>query len=332
MNGERGIMKKTMWRSVASLMAAGVLMSGCMADFGGESESEGVAAEGANVVEGEALGESKQALTCGVLTGGQTLFAGQSNTSCDGRINLVVQATDGNVVLYAPQPLRPLWATYAYGAGNRLVMQNDGNLVVYTTPGNRAVWHSRTYGYPGAWLAIQNDGSLVIYSASNEVLWTRLIERPAVYNGSFEIGVSTEDSYLEFPAGDSSIPGWTVGGAGIDYKFTYWRAANGIRSIDLNRLDAGSIETKLTTTPGKTYTIYFAMAGNVYGGPAIKNMTVTANGGSPKDYSFDTTGKTPTDMGWTTHNYSFVAQSASTQLKFTSTTPGAHGPAIDLIR
>jgi len=55
-------MKKTRLSAVASLLAAGVLMGGCMADFGGESESEEVAAQGTSVGGGEALGEAQQAL------------------------------------------------------------------------------------------------------------------------------------------------------------------------------------------------------------------------------------------------------------------------------
>jgi len=75
-------MKKTRLSSVASLLAAGMLMGGCMADVGGESESEGgaaqepnvgeaseseaVAAQGPSVGGGEALGEAQQALSNGL--------------------------------------------------------------------------------------------------------------------------------------------------------------------------------------------------------------------------------------------------------------------------
>ena len=83
-------MKKTRLSSVASLLAAGVLMGGCGADVGAQSESEGGAAQGPNVGaeserEGmvvprptliwgeavaealdEAIGESKQALGNGL--------------------------------------------------------------------------------------------------------------------------------------------------------------------------------------------------------------------------------------------------------------------------
>ena len=65
MKGERGTMNTTKLSSVASLLTAGMLMGGCMADVGGESEREGGAAQEPNVVGGEAVGEAQQALSNG---------------------------------------------------------------------------------------------------------------------------------------------------------------------------------------------------------------------------------------------------------------------------
>ena len=154
----------------------------------------------------------------------------------------------------------------------------------------------------------------------------------SITNGSFESGPSTQDIFLKLFAGDTSITDWTVGGEGIDYKFTYWQASDGGRSIDLNHLNTGSIETTLTTTPGTLYTIRFDMAGNPDGAPTTKTMRVTATGGLPRNYSFDTSGTSRSSMGWTTQSYSFTASSSSTVLKFTSTTAGPYGPAIDNVR
>ena len=55
-------MKKTMLSAMVSLLAASVLLGGCTADAGGESESDGAAAEGPNVGGGEEVGEAQQAL------------------------------------------------------------------------------------------------------------------------------------------------------------------------------------------------------------------------------------------------------------------------------
>jgi choice-of-anchor C domain-containing protein len=197
--------------------------------------------------------------------------------------------------------------------------------------------------------AFKSDGSLAgIYkqhagSARTEL---RMYRKPVgggfvIPNGSFESGppLQDQDLYLELSANDRSIPGWVVGGEGIDYKATsYWQPADGRRSIDLNRQAEGSIQTTaLTTVPGTTYTIFFDMAGNVHGEPGLKTMHVTAipsqaPNNSQANYSFDTTGKSSSNMGWTSKSYTFTATTNQTVLKFTSTTVGKHGPAIDRVR
>src|SRR2546422_581062 len=62
----------------------------------------------------------------------------------------------------------------------------------------------------------------------------------------------------------------------------------------------------------------------------IKRMRVTAAGQS-QDYSFDITGRSPNNMGWTTHVWSFTAVDQSTTLEFYSldTEGGDSGPALD---
>lgn len=98
---------------------------------------------------------------CGVLGPNQTLSAGQSKTSCDGRFTLAMQ-TDGNLVLY--QAGRgAIWHTSTNGkGGQRAVMQGDGNFVLYTAS-NYPLFHTHTNGRAGAWLAVQGDGNLVVY-------------------------------------------------------------------------------------------------------------------------------------------------------------------------
>ncbi len=163
-------------------------------------------------------------------------------------------------------------------------------------------------------------------------------------NGSFESGTTLSGSYLELNAGDStSIANWTVIGSGIraiDYINGYWVASDGVRSLDLNgRPGPGGIEQVLATNPGTLYTVTFDMAGNPDGGPTIKTMDVSAIGATTvqtQSYAFDTTGATRTAMGWTPMTFAFVAENASTTLRFMSTVvyPGdpsnvGWGPALD---
>jgi hypothetical protein len=107
---------------------------------------------------------------CGVAEGNTTFAAGTTFPSCDGRFDLVMQATDGNLVLYMGSVA--LWDAQTAGhPGARAVMQGDGNFVVYSAA-NVALWSSATAGNPGAYLAVQNDGNLVVYSASAAPLWS----------------------------------------------------------------------------------------------------------------------------------------------------------------
>lgn len=155
---------------------------------------------------------------------------------------------------------------------------------------------------------------------------------PCIVNGSFEEGPAPGQS-SPIASGQTSIVGWTIGGAGIDYVETYWQPSDTRRrSIDLNGVSAGSIEQPIKTIAGVTYKVTFALAGNPVRAPNLKTMAVTANGASAATYSFDVQGKSSSNMGWVDQDYTFTATAASTVLKFTSTTDGACGPAIDNVR
>ena len=109
-----------------------------------------------------------------VLMANQSLVAGQSVSSSDGRFSLVVQA-DGNLVHYW-HGHGALWSTNTWGTqGKTAWMQPDGNFVLYTTATptlGSSLWSSNTYGHPGAYLVIQNDGNLVVYDRNGVTpLW-----------------------------------------------------------------------------------------------------------------------------------------------------------------
>jgi hypothetical protein len=93
----------------------------------------------------------------GVWRGGSTL------TSSDGRFTLILQASDGNMVIY--QQGRAIWAI---GARNDdfLVNQGDGNVVLYRTHAG-PVWSTGTAGHGRSTLVMQSDGNLVLYRGSD---------------------------------------------------------------------------------------------------------------------------------------------------------------------
>jgi hypothetical protein len=62
------------------------------------------------------------------------------------------------------QVLRPSQSRASSNGAYTLAMQPDGNLVLYANESHRPLWASRTWS-PGAFAALQDDGDSVIYSA-----------------------------------------------------------------------------------------------------------------------------------------------------------------------
>jgi len=147
-------------------------------------------------------------------------------------------------------------------------------------------------------------------------------------NGSFENGTDP-GVFSNLPSGSTAITGWVVGGAGgVDYIGTYWQAADGTRSLDLDGTSAGSVSQTFDTVINMPYLVTFSLAGNPAGAPSIKTLTVSA-GATTTPYSFNTAGATTSNMNWTPETFSFIATGASTTLTFASTTDGSFGPALD---
>lgn len=164
------------------------------------------------------------------------------------------------------------------------------------------------------------------YSAS----FTCELEAGSFTNGSFETGPAVSN-YLPLNPDDTSITGWTVTRGQIDLIGSEWTSADGDRSIDLDGSPgSGGIAQTFQTTSGAAYTVTFAMAGNPIGGDAVKHMRVEADG-TTQDYSFDTTGRSSSDMGWVTETFQFTATDTQTTLEFysLSASGSSFGPAID---
>jgi choice-of-anchor C domain-containing protein len=151
-------------------------------------------------------------------------------------------------------------------------------------------------------------------------------------NGSFEAGLTEVGAFTTLSAGDTtSIQGWTVGGAGIDYIGSYWQPENGSRSIDLNAVDTGSISQTFDVVNGQTYKVAFYMAGNTAGDPTVKSLSALGAGAATVVFptSFDTTGNKLESMGWILKSFDFTASGSTETLTFQSTITGAYGPALD---
>jgi hypothetical protein len=107
-------------------------------------------------------------------------------------------------------------------------------------------------------------------------------------------------------------------------------ALDGVQFIDLNGNCgiSGTIEQTAQTIKGHRYEVTVALAGNAYGDPAVKTVRVSC-GTAAQEFSFDTTGHRPDDLGWANHTFVVTADSTATVLRFTSLTTGIRGPLLD---
>jgi choice-of-anchor C domain-containing protein len=162
----------------------------------------------------------------------------------------------------------------------------------------------------------------------------------AVDNGSFENGTNPGVFATLNSVNTTNITDWKVSSGSVDYIGSYWTASDGVRSIDMNGLAAGSISQEISTNVGLLYTVTFDLSGNPdsrsdkndpYYSPSNKVVSVSANELQLDTFSFDTVavGNTKSDMEWAPQTYTFVATGTSTVLTFASQIIGAFGPALD---
>ncbi len=153
--------------------------------------------------------------------------------------------------------------------------------------------------------------------------------RADLVNGSFENPAGVYP-YRVFDIGNPP-PGWTVESGTVEIVGTYWPAAQGSQSLDLNGIFEyiGTIYQDVPTVPGERYKIRFAYAGNPEGGPVIKTTKVFWDGAELATVSFDTTGRSRSNMGWVYYDYEVTATSGTGRLRFQSMTSSFCGPALD---
>ncbi|MBI4306487.1 MAG: choice-of-anchor C family protein, partial [Chloroflexi bacterium] len=150
-----------------------------------------------------------------------------------------------------------------------------------------------------------------------------------VANGDFESPSVGGVNWKPY-SNQQSFGGWTVSNGSVDVVHErYAQAGSGQQWVDLSGSAVGAIHQDLTTVPGRSYTLRFAMSGNPEGPPQVKQMDVYWGDtviGSP---TFNTSGHTRQSMGWVYLEYPVTATGASTRLKFLSQSNGAYGPGVD---
>jgi choice-of-anchor C domain-containing protein len=150
-------------------------------------------------------------------------------------------------------------------------------------------------------------------------------------NGGFE-SPGNVFPYRVFSTG-ASLPGWTVERGTVEIvSGRYWQAAEGGQSLDLNGIfdQIGTIYQDIPTQPGQRYRVRFAFAGNPEGGwPKMKSFRVDWDGQAVTTLSFDTTGRTNSNLGWRHHEFIVAASGPISRLRFESLTPTFCGPVLD---
>jgi choice-of-anchor C domain-containing protein len=150
-------------------------------------------------------------------------------------------------------------------------------------------------------------------------------------DGSFESPVVAPNTFQTFFAGQSIGP-WRVTQGSVDLIGQgFWQAADGVQSLDLDGNEQGAVAQTFSTLPLLKYEVSFKLAGNPQSGPTVKTGQVLVNGQVVKKFSFDITGKTFSNMGYVSQEFTFLASGSSTTLEFASTTPGYFGPVIDKV-
>jgi choice-of-anchor C domain-containing protein len=169
-----------------------------------------------------------------------------------------------------------------------------------------------------------------IYSLVAIVAGSELCSAQIVSNGSFETGAPPPLGGTFVPAPNSTaIPGWTVQSGSVDYIGSdTWQAENGVRSLDMNGHEAGSILQNVSGfTAGLQYRLSFYMAAND-GSPAIKHLEAHIDSVT-QTFTFDGSGTTYANMGWSFRSMDFTANNATMALTFSSLDAGPAGAALD---
>jgi choice-of-anchor C domain-containing protein len=151
-------------------------------------------------------------------------------------------------------------------------------------------------------------------------------------NGSFEEGSDPgEQGWKPLDKGSKDIKGWEVTRGQIDYVSTYLEAADGKRSLDLHGSPGyGGVKQTFKTKKGQKYRLSFSLAGNPVGSVAVKRLGVKV-ADKEEEFSFNTSCKSTTDMGWANQVLDFTATGVETTLEIYTVMEEdpSCGPALD---
>ena len=236
----------------------------------------------------------------------------------------------------------------AFGAGWFTIWSNPNTChaesswstqTVDVTPFDQGGWVQIRFG-----VAVNQPGSIpsASWNIDNFSISATPFER--IVNGSFEATYpGTNAAGLISQVTALQCRGWTVTGGNIDaVNAATWNPSRGARSIDLNGLTAGTLQTGTKLASYRNYALTFDYTANPAAASASMNVTVTfapGSGVAPVTGTFTATnaGSTPANMAWKRGSLFFSTDTATiatfiATIAFASTTAGASGMALDNVR
>jgi hypothetical protein len=126
---------------------------------------------------------------------------------------------------------------------------------------------------------------------------------------------------------------WTVTSGSIDLINNYWTSPNAYKTVDLDGNNPGSIATTIDVPQAGIVTIDFDLAGNPDGAPTVKTMQVQLGSATPEQFTFNKTGYSESNMGWTPESAVFdITTPGEFTLSFASEDVGSpYGAAVGAI-
>ena len=179
---------------------------------------------------------------------------------------------------------------------------------------------------PAATGSVRRPGIASIMTAG--CLSVVVLAQPLITNRGYESGKEPGEAMIVAP-GSAVIEGWTVVDGDISYIGRKWQHAEGARSVNL--LCGGGISQTIQTEPDQTYEVRFNMAGDPDAAPSLKTVIVSL-GAETRVFTFDTAGRSRTDMGWASRTHVFKASGKTSMLAFRSPKDKCSAPAVDNIR
>ena len=230
---------------------------------------------------------------------------------------------DDYLEIILTNPVDPTTISFKFNGGNHVALLDKPLATFYD------VNHRKIGTFTGT-NQVDKEYFAIIPGAQVKAIYITYNAPSMVKNGSFEEPTSTDISdLLHVLAGGTDIADWVVGGFSVDWKGTFWNAAEGNRSIDLSGDDAGELHQDVTgLTTGEWYDLRFALSGNPGGTDPIKAVVVNI-GDKAETFVYPAHSNTANNMEWIYRTMRFQATAETMKLSFISQNASNAGPAID---